>query len=238
MSYPVGHVPAGDGVCRAAVELRHDAGHLAAALAVVPLHVHVGRRQAAERRSQLVELVGAVISFSDPAAAHAARVVRRATAARPVEIRHRRHVFRRARFAVLHLRPAPLAVFRGLRHPAAARAAFSSPATTTGSISKPCCCACRCSTTRRCERYCRVAWPSCSRSLMRREAGGDGRRQRIGAADRVLQPGADGCAFRRQPARVGAGRRRLDSAAAHRQRLRPVRDHDHEAARNRDRGFV
>ena len=38
---------------------------------------------------------------------------------------------------------------------------------------------------------------------------GDTRRQRIGAADRVLQPGRDGCAFRRPPARGGPGDRPL-----------------------------
>src|SRR5271166_4628348 len=108
---PVGHVPAGNRVCRTCVERRSDAGHMAVALAAVPLHVHVGRRQAVERRSQLVEPVGAVISLSDAAAAHAASVARRAAAARPIEGRRRRHVFRRADSAVPYLLLAPAAVF-------------------------------------------------------------------------------------------------------------------------------
>jgi hypothetical protein len=118
---PVGHVPLGRRVCRASDELRHDAGRLARALALVPLHVHVGRRQAFERRSQLVEFVGAQLSLSDPTAADAARVVRRAAAARPLESGNRRHVFRRARSAIPDLLPASPAIFRGLRHPAAAK---------------------------------------------------------------------------------------------------------------------
>ena len=88
---------------------------------LVPLHVHVGRRQAFERRSQLVEFVGAELSLSDPTAADAARVVRRAAAARPLESRNRRHVFRRAHSAVPDLLPASPAIFLGLRHPAAAK---------------------------------------------------------------------------------------------------------------------
>ena len=39
------------------------AGHLVAALVAVSIHVHVGCGQAAERRSKLVELVGAVVSL-------------------------------------------------------------------------------------------------------------------------------------------------------------------------------
>ena len=42
------------------------AGYLAAALAAVPLHVHVGHGQAVERRSQLVESVGAVTIIFSP----------------------------------------------------------------------------------------------------------------------------------------------------------------------------
>ena len=77
------------------------------------------------------------------------------------------------------------------------KSASSSPATTTGSIFRPCCCACRCSTTRRCGRYCRSPAELRPRPTAPRRAGED-RRQRIGAADRVLQPGADGSALRRQ----------------------------------------
>ena len=42
-------------------------------------------------------------------------------AARRIESRHRRHVFRRADSAVPDLLPAPAALFRGLRHPVAAK---------------------------------------------------------------------------------------------------------------------
>src|ERR1039458_401451 len=52
---PVGHVPVGRGLSRAAIERRSGAGTMVAALAAVPLHAHVRRRQAAEPRSQLVE---------------------------------------------------------------------------------------------------------------------------------------------------------------------------------------
>ena len=90
-----------------------------ATLALVPLHVHVWRGQALEPRSKLVGPVGALLSLSHPASAHADRVVRRAAAARLFEIRHRHDVRRRARSAVPDLRPAPLAVCRGLRLPAA-----------------------------------------------------------------------------------------------------------------------
>ena len=55
-----------------------DHRRLARALALVPLHVHVGRRQADQRRSQLAQPLGAQLPLSDPAAADAARVVRRA----------------------------------------------------------------------------------------------------------------------------------------------------------------
>ncbi len=73
---PVGYVPAGDGCRRAPDELQADHRRLARALALVPLHVHVGRRQADQRRSQLAESLGAQLPFSDAAAADAARVVR------------------------------------------------------------------------------------------------------------------------------------------------------------------
>ena len=95
---PVGHVPPGNRVCRASDEPRHDAGDLARALALVPLHVHVGRRQAFERRSQLVEFVGAELSLFDPTAADAAGVVRGAAAARPLESRNRRPCFSSSSF--------------------------------------------------------------------------------------------------------------------------------------------
>ena len=48
-------------------------------------------------------------------------------------------------------RPSPSSCFRS---------ASSSTATTIGSIFRPCCSACRYSTTRRCGRYCPLAWPS------------------------------------------------------------------------------
>ena len=54
-----------------------DHRRLARALALVPLHVHVGGRQADQRRSQLAQPLGAQLPLSDPAAADAARVVRR-----------------------------------------------------------------------------------------------------------------------------------------------------------------
>ena len=191
---PVGYVPAGSWVCRASVEHRHDAGHLAVTLAAVPVHVHVGRRQAGERGSELVEPVGAVLSLFDAAAADAAGVVRGKPAARRIESRHWRHVFRRADSAVPDLLPAPAAVLRSLRHPVAAKPAFSSPGITIGSIFRPCCCACRCSTTRRCEDI--AASPGLVASRAREKSGaatgGDGRGLRIGVADRVLQPGEDG----------------------------------------------
>ncbi|HEU0017492.1 MAG TPA: DCC1-like thiol-disulfide oxidoreductase family protein [Methyloceanibacter sp.] len=57
------------------LKLRHDAGHLAPALADVPLHVHVRGGQALERRSQVVESDGARLPLSHPAAADAARLV-------------------------------------------------------------------------------------------------------------------------------------------------------------------
>ena len=63
--------------------------------------------------------------------------------------------------------PRRLRFCRGLRHPAAAELHSRSPAITTGSISRPCCCACRCSTTRRCERYCRGACIGCCRYARR-----------------------------------------------------------------------
>ncbi len=63
------------------------------------------------------------------------------------------------------------------------------------------------------------------------------RGQRPGAAARVLQPDADGPAFRRRSAGDGAGGRRRDRAAAYRQRLWSVRGDDHAARRNRHRGF-
>jgi hypothetical protein len=66
-----------------------------------------------------VEPLGALLSLFFPAAAHHDRVVRRAVAAWPVEIRDRHDVRRRARSAVPDLRPAPLAICRGLRIPAA-----------------------------------------------------------------------------------------------------------------------
>ena len=97
------------------------AGHLAAALAAVSLHVHVGHGQAAERRSQLVEPVGAVISLSHPAAAHAAGLVCRASAAGRADIRYRRHILRRAGAAVPDLLSAPAALLCRVRHPAAAK---------------------------------------------------------------------------------------------------------------------
>jgi len=68
-----------------------------------------GYRQAREWRSQLVEFVGAVVSLSDPAAAHVAGLVRGTATAERTEIRHRRYVFRRARSAVPDLPPAPAA---------------------------------------------------------------------------------------------------------------------------------
>ena len=73
---PVGHVPAGDDCRRAHHERQADHRRLARALALVSLHVHVGRRQADQRRSQLEESLGARLPFSDAAAADAARVVR------------------------------------------------------------------------------------------------------------------------------------------------------------------
>ena len=51
------------------------------------------------------------------------------------------------------------------------QAPFSSPGTTTGSISRPCCYACRYSMTRRCEAYCRLAWPGCCRRDIGRRDG-------------------------------------------------------------------
>ena len=63
-------------------ELQADHRRLARALAPVPLHVHVGRRQADQRRSQLAESLGAQLPFSDAAAADAARVVRGTAAGR------------------------------------------------------------------------------------------------------------------------------------------------------------
>ena len=58
-----------------------------------------------------MEPVGAVLSLSDAAAAHAAGLVRRASAARPVEIRHRRHVFHRAVLPFLIFCPRRLRFF-------------------------------------------------------------------------------------------------------------------------------
>ena len=52
---PMGHIPVGDGVSGADSSHRHGGRDLAAALAAVPLLVHVGRGQAVERRSELVE---------------------------------------------------------------------------------------------------------------------------------------------------------------------------------------
>ena len=135
-------------------------GHLSAALADVPLHVHVGRGQAPERRSQLVEPVGARrITFSP------SRCPRRSPGTP-----------RRCRQACWRSPPAQCSSSSwfcpsssspradcGSSRPSASccsRSASSSPATTTGSIFRPCCFACRCSTTRRCGRYCPLAWPS------------------------------------------------------------------------------
>ena len=76
----VGHVSAGGRFSFPADEFRPNTGYLAAALAAVSLHVHVGDGQAAERRSELVEPIGAVVSLFHPAAAHAVRLVCRALA--------------------------------------------------------------------------------------------------------------------------------------------------------------
>ena len=82
---PVGHVPPGDDGRRVHHELQADHRRLARALALVPLHVHVGRRQADQRRSQLEEPLGARLPFSDAAAADAARLVRSTAAAERIE---------------------------------------------------------------------------------------------------------------------------------------------------------
>src|SRR4029077_11732279 len=77
---PVGHVPAGDGHSRAAPRLHRHTGNLAAALAAVPLHVHVRSGKAALGRPELVEPLGALLSLPHAAPAYTARVVRRASA--------------------------------------------------------------------------------------------------------------------------------------------------------------
>ena len=118
--FPVGHVPFGNDDRRARDEFRPDDRRLARALAPVPLHVHVGRREAHQRRSQLVESLGALLSFPDPAVADAARVVRRRASGEPVACRHGRRICCRARPAVPDLLPAPLTICLGVRHPHAA----------------------------------------------------------------------------------------------------------------------
>ena len=118
---PVGHVPSGDRGRCVHHELEADHRRLARALAPVPLHVHVGGRQADQRRSQLAESHGAQLPFSDAAAADAACLVRRKAASRPVGGRDRFHVCRRARSAVPHLLPAALKVCLGVRDPAVRR---------------------------------------------------------------------------------------------------------------------
>src|SRR6185437_5028940 len=67
----------------------------------------------------LVEPVGTVVSLRQPAAADAARLVRRAPAGGVTALRHRRHVRHRAGTALLDLLPAPPALPRGRRHAAA-----------------------------------------------------------------------------------------------------------------------
>ncbi len=70
---------------------------------------------------------------------------------------HRGHIFCRADPAVLDLLPAAAAVRCRFRYPCCCKAAFCSPAITTGSTCRPCCCVCCCSTTQLCKRYCRGA---------------------------------------------------------------------------------
>src|SRR5258708_18323096 len=112
----VGHVSPRGRLSGAADEFRPSAGHLAAALVAVSLHVHVWRRQAVERRSELVESVGAVVSLFHPAAAHAAGLVCSALADERVEICHRRLVCRLADIAVSDLLPPTAALLCGLWH--------------------------------------------------------------------------------------------------------------------------
>src|SRR6202000_2727106 len=71
----MGHISVGGGFSFPAIEFRSNAGNLVAALAAVPIYVHVGRGQARERRSSLVGPVGAVVSLFYPTVAHAACVV-------------------------------------------------------------------------------------------------------------------------------------------------------------------
>jgi len=70
----------------------------------------------AQRRSQLVESVSAVVSLSDTATAHPTWLVRGPTAARPFEICHRHYIFRRARSTIPDLQPAAAPVLRGVWH--------------------------------------------------------------------------------------------------------------------------
>ena len=69
--------------------------------------------------TELVEPVGALVSLSHPAAAHASRLVRRADAGRPFGVRHRHDVLHRAGSTLLRFRPPPTAICRGLRLPLA-----------------------------------------------------------------------------------------------------------------------
>ena len=137
------------------------------------------------------------ISLSHPAAAHAARLVRSADAARPLGVRHRRNVLHRARSALFHLRPAPLrfiAAFGFLL--------LEVCILITGNYNWF-----NLQTMLLClplfdDAALRKILPARLAEVKpkpeRREAGGDARRQRIGVADRVLQPGADGSALRRR----------------------------------------
>ena len=202
---PVGHVPVGDHDCRAPHELQADDRRVARALASVPLHIHVGSRQADQRRSQLARSLGALLPLPDPAAADAARLVCGPGALGRAESRDWSGALHRARSAVRDLLPAAPEVRLGGRDPAPANRDF--PDRELQLVQSSDHAALPRAVRRRGAQADRAVPPS--RGLAGAggtsgaAAGGDDRRQRHRGSDGVREPHPDGRAFRRQPARAG-----------------------------------
>src|ERR1700724_1951813 len=96
---PVGYVSGRSRLSCACTERGSNARHLAAALAAVPLHVYVGRRQTSERRFPLGKFLRAILPFFDPAVADSTGMVRGTTSGSRTGLRHGNGFFRRAGFA-------------------------------------------------------------------------------------------------------------------------------------------
>src|SRR4029077_7839253 len=93
---PVGYVSGRGRPSRACTERGNNARHLAAALAVVPLHVYVGRSQTSERRFLLGKSLRAILPFFDPAVADPTGLVRGTTSGNRTGFCHGNGFFRRA----------------------------------------------------------------------------------------------------------------------------------------------